>query len=67
MHHLRFMWLLIPLFLLSITIIVIAIGISIIIIFCFVSVIEMFFAQPKSSDFFSASLPSSIGVLGVWE
>lgn len=57
MHHLCFMGLLIPLFLLScaIIIIVIIIGIGMIIIFYFVSVIEMFFSQPKSSNFFSAS------------
>lgn len=54
MHHLCFMGLLIPPFLLSITIIIIVIiiSISMIIIFDFVSVIEMFFSQPKGSNFF---------------
>lgn len=65
-HHLCFMGLLIPLFLLSSAIIIIVIiGIGLIIIFYFVSVIEMFFSQPKSSHFFL--LLNSIRVVGVWE
>lgn len=53
MHRLLFVGLFIPLFLLSIAIIIIVIiGISMIIIFYFVSMTEMFFSQPKSSNFF---------------
>lgn len=54
MHHLCFVGLLIPLFLLPITIIIIVfiIGFSVIVIFYFVSAIEMFFSQPKGSNFF---------------
>lgn len=54
MHQLCFVGLLIPLFLLSITIIIIGfvIGISMIIIFDFVSVIEMFFSQRKGFYFY---------------